>query len=175
MLAANTATRLAVVVLTDLAAAATARGITRSTACLAASADGGAGTARPERAHQVPMAALSAALWMRVSAPPASMDEGVGAPGVDAGGQKRELCAGLEAGPLEGLPRRQYDGVRHERAGDHAGAAATSMQTVAAAKPPPQPLPRDPATSARSLLGLPPFPPDRSDQAVGNRRPRQVG
>ena len=61
MLAAITIARLAVVLM-DLAAAG---GIVRSTACRAASTDGGASAV-------VPMAALSAELGMRVSAPPAS-------------------------------------------------------------------------------------------------------
>ena len=88
MLAAITAARLAMVVLTDLAAAA-AGGIARSTASLDASADGGAGTARPERAHQVPMAALSAALGMRVLAPPASTPGGRNASSAQAWRQAR--------------------------------------------------------------------------------------
>ena len=68
-LAASTAARLAVV-LTDLAG-----GIARSTASRAAWADGSAGGARPTRAHQVPMAALSAALGIIV-APPGSTPGG---------------------------------------------------------------------------------------------------
>jgi hypothetical protein len=86
VLAAITAARLAVV-LTDLAAAA--GGIARSTASLAASADCGAGTARPERAHQVPMAALSAALGITVSAPPASTPGGRNASSAQAWRQAR--------------------------------------------------------------------------------------
>lgn len=70
-LAAITAGRLAVV-LTDLAA----WGIARSTASRAAWADGDAGTARPVRAHQVPMAALSAEFGITVSAPPGSTPGG---------------------------------------------------------------------------------------------------
>jgi hypothetical protein len=78
-LAANTAALLCAV-LTDLAAG----GIARSTASLAAWADGGAGTARPVRAHQVPMAALSAELGITVSKAPGSTPGGKNASSAQA-------------------------------------------------------------------------------------------